>query len=147
MNRRDLPIEAGNRDIEHGIGPLHRHSNDRPIADAPSERRTRRVVQPVGTSNRRALTELAALMEAEPGHDPLPSLERTMQRREAVVDLLDGLSPIRRRVVEMIAIERMSFRAAAAELGVSKSAVEKRYKRALAHLRHLVENDLRRYEL
>lgn len=83
---------------------------------------------------RRAITDMQALMEAAP-HEPIePSLESLAPMRELLSEAFDELSERDRWIVNSILIERKSIRATAADLSLAKSHVDRLYKAALARL-------------
>lgn len=78
-------------------------------------------------------TELQALMETPPGHEPEP-----VDVPSGLLDLLDELSDEDLDVLNAFVFERLSVREAATRFGVSKSTAARRRDRVFGVLRDLL---------
>lgn len=83
----------------------------------------------------RPLTDLQALMEAQPYRDEANSAMGIQPLREAVADCLDALSPLDRYLLEATHTERATVRDMAERVGYHKSYTYRLVKRAEVRLR------------
>lgn len=86
--------------------------------------------------------EFDALMRCAPGQEPMTSKEELLPLREILADAIDtALDDRERWVFNAIAIERMSVRELAKQLGETKSSTQRTWARARAKLQaHLSGN-------
>lgn len=80
------------------------------------------------------LTAIQALMEAQPGDEPVDSYEDILDKIDGVVAALDVLTDRERWVVEATIWRGLSMAQLGNELGLSKSTVHRIYHTALEKL-------------
>ena len=89
----------------------------------------------IGGVAQRPATEIEAIMQAPPFHDPQPAQETLLPLRDVLADAIDQLPPLEREVFEACVIRKASLREYAQEAGLSKSGVAKVRDRAARMLR------------
>ena len=98
-------------------------------------------IEPPRRIERRALTDMQALMEAKP-HEPIePSIESLLPLRDILAVSFAELSERDQWIVNSILIERKSIRRTGKDLSLAKSHVDRLYKKALAQMREMIIDD------
>ena len=89
----------------------------------------------VAHSETRAATDMQALMEAKPLDEPVVSLEALAPLKEMLADAVDQLAPRDRWIFEALYDRRISLRALAYELSMSKTHMARERDEILERLR------------
>lgn len=91
------------------------------------------------SSNRMPETDIQALMEAPPHTDPETSLESSEHLREVLADAIDQLEPRLKWIFEARHYEGMSIRQIGLQLNLTKSYIDRLYRRAVEQLADILK--------
>ena len=101
----------------------------------------------VANSDVRPDNPIEALMQCPPGIDPDPSREELLPLRDILQDAIEKLDPREQWIWDALTSRRLSMRALARELGMSKGAIQHHKARITTKLASILieSEEVRRY--
>ncbi len=96
----------------------------------------------VAHSDTRPDNEFESLMQAAPGMVPDPSRDELLPLRDILQDAIEKLTPREQWIFDSLTSRRLSLRACARELGLSKTHIQRERDAIFLKLRtHLIESE------